>query len=143
PPHRRGGPPARRPAPTCRCRVVLEPLEQEKRAMKTTRRRKRQPVPEEVAPPAPTTIFSSDLLTPEEERELLADFWENKSELVRVLKRTFNRLRQHAPPQEPWPMAQFIRDHCGDEARAVVAVRRLHDRYGHLKHRLASANLPL
>ncbi len=111
--------------------------------MKTTRRRKRQPVPEEVAAPAPPTIFSSDLLTPEEERELLADFWENKSELVRVLIRHFPRLRQHRPPLEPWPMAQFIRAHCGNDARAVAAVRRLHDRYIHLKHRLASANIRL
>src|SRR6266513_1360302 len=103
-----------------------------------TRRRKRQPVTEETSTATPTTIFSSDLLTPEEERELLADFWENKSELVRVLIRHFSRLRQHRPPLEPWPMAQFIRDHCNDEARAVAAVRRLHDRYIHLKHRLAS-----
>ena len=63
--------------------------------MKTTRRRQRQPVPEEKSAAAPITIFSSDLLTPEEERELLADFWENKSELVRVLIRHFPRLRQH------------------------------------------------
>ena len=40
-------------------------------------------------------------------------------------------------------MAQFIRDHCDNEARGVVAVRRLHDRYIHLKHRLASANIRL
>src|SRR5437588_13081661 len=112
-------------------------------AMKT-RRRKRQPATEEQSAVTPTTIFSSDLLTPEEERELLADFWETKSELVRVLIRHFPRLRQHRPPQnEPWPMAQFIREHCGDDARYVLAVRRLHDRYVHLKHRLASANIRL
>jgi RNA polymerase primary sigma factor len=109
-----------------------------------TRRRKRQTRTEETKPVAPpTTIFSSDLLTPEEERELLADFWEIKSELVRVLIRNFSRLRQHRPALEPWPMAQFIRDHCDNEARKVVAVRRLHDRYIHLKHRLASANIRL
>src|SRR5579864_87521 len=101
-----------------------------------TRRRKRQPVPEEQSVSTPTTIFSSDLLTPEEERELLADFWETKSELVRVLVRNFPRLRQHRPALEPWPMAQFIRDHCDGGAREVTAVRRLHDRYIHLKHRL-------
>ena len=72
---------------------------------------------EETTPVAPTTIFSSDLLTPEEERELLADFWERKSELVRVLIRHFSRLRQHRPALEPWPMAQFIRDHCDNDAR--------------------------
>src|SRR3954465_5329255 len=105
-----------------------------------TRRRKRQPVPEETATVTPTTIFSSDLLTPEEERSLLASFWECKSELVRVLIRSFPRLRQHRPPREPWPMAQFIREHCNDEARTVPPLRRLHDRYVHLKHRLASAN---
>ena len=67
-----------------------------------------------------TTIFSSDLLTPEEERELLAGFWECKSELVKVLIRHFPRLRQHRPPMEPWPMAQFIRDYCNDTAREVL-----------------------
>jgi RNA polymerase primary sigma factor len=111
-------------------------------AMKT-RRRKRLPATEDTSAVTPTTIFSSDLLTPEEERELLADFWENKSELVRVLIRHFPRLRQNRPALEPWPMAQFIRDQCTDEARVVAAIRRLHDRYIHLKHRLASANIRL
>src|SRR5947209_15263711 len=97
-------------------------------AMKT-RRRKRQPATEEQSAVTPTTIFSSDLLTPEEERELLADFWETKSELVRVLIRHFPRLRQHKPSLEPWPMAQFIREQCAEDARAVAAIRRLHDRY--------------
>jgi len=41
---------------------------------------------------ATTTIFSSDLLTPEEERELLAIFWEHKTELVKVLIRHFPRM---------------------------------------------------
>src|SRR5882724_2753480 len=112
-------------------------------AMKT-RRRKRQPATEEqTSAVTPTTIFSSDLLTPEEERELLADFWETKSELVRVLVRHFPRLRVLKPALEPWPMAQFIRDNCGDDARVNSSVRRLHDRYVHLKHRLASANIRL
>src|SRR5947209_12639917 len=110
------------------------------------RRHKRQPaqggtiVLEETSLP---TIFSSDLLTPEEERELLASFWDCKTDLVRNLIRHFPRLRQHKPPPEPWPMAQFIRDQCDDEARGAVAVRRLHDRYVHYKHRLASANIRL
>jgi RNA polymerase primary sigma factor len=108
-----------------------------------TRRRKRQPVAVETPVAVPTTIFSSDLLTPEEERELLADFWETKSELVRGLIRHFPRLRQFRPSLEPWPMAQFIRDHCDDGVRVVSSVRRLHDRYIHLKHRLASANIRL
>jgi RNA polymerase primary sigma factor len=108
-----------------------------------TRRRKRQPETEETPGMAPTTIFSSDLLTPEEERELLADFWETKCELVRILIRTWTRLRQHRPALEPWPMAQFIREHCTEDARQVAALRRLHDRYVHLKHRLASANIRL
>ena len=85
-----------------------------------TRRRKRQPETEETTGMAPATIFSSDLLTPEEERELLADFWETKCELVRVLVRTWSRLRQHRPALEPWPMAQFIREHCCDDARQVA-----------------------
>src|SRR6266481_5706539 len=99
-----------------------------------TKRRKREAVVEEAAAapaPTPTTIFSSDLLTPEEERELLAQFWETKCELVRLLIRHFPRLRAHRPPLEPWPMAQFIRDHCDAEARSVAAVRRVHDRYIH------------
>jgi RNA polymerase primary sigma factor len=88
-------------------------------------------------------IFSSDLLTPEEERELLAGFWDCKMELVKALIRSFPRLRAHRPPLEPWPMAQFIRDHCDDEARQVAGVRRLHNRYITYKHRLASANIRL
>src|SRR5438874_7490907 len=110
--------------------------------MKTKRRKQTSESDDGTASPS-TTIFSSDLLTPDEERGLLASFWENKSELVRVLIRSFPRLRQHRPPLEPWPMAQFIREHCGDEARSVPAIRRLHDRYVHLKHRLASANIRL
>src|SRR5947209_19670172 len=84
--------------------------------MMKPRRRKRVTTPvEEVALDPTTTIFSSDLLTPEEERELLAGFWECKSELVRILIRHFPRLRAHRPPLEPWPMAQFIRDYCDNE----------------------------
>src|SRR5271166_4522180 len=114
--------------------------------MKTQRRKRPPEAPEAATATAvapTTTIFSSDLLTPEEERELLAGFWECKSELVRVLIRHFPRLRQHRPPLEPWPMAQFIRDYTTDETREVMAVRRLHDRYVHFKHRLASANIRL
>ncbi len=92
---------------------------------------------------APQTTFSSDLLTPEEERELLTNFWDCKTELVRVLIRHFPNLRQHRPPLEPWPMAQFIRDHCIDDTLVVPNVRRLHERYVHYKHRLASANIRL
>lgn len=109
-----------------------------------TARRKRQIPSAKVAEP-PQTAFSSDLLTPEEERELLTSFWDCKSELVRVLIRHFPDLRASKPPLEPWPMAQFIRDNCTEKAstREVVNVRRLHDRYVHFKHRLASANIRL
>ena len=66
------------------------------------------------------------MLTPEEERDLLTSFWDCKSELVRVLLRHFpNELRACRPPLEPWPMAQFIREHCTDERSEVIAVRRL------------------
>ncbi len=58
------------------------------------------------------TTFSSDLLTPEEERELLSSFWDCKSELVRILLRQYPHLRANRPPFEPWPMAQFIREFC-------------------------------
>lgn len=96
------------------------------------------------APDLQLTTFSSDLLTPEEERELLTNFWDVKSELVRVLIRHFPKLRAHRPPLEPWPMAQFIREHCEESSnRQIPAVRRLHDRYIHYKHRLASANIRL
>jgi RNA polymerase primary sigma factor len=105
--------------------------------------RKRRPVPSAMIAPVPPTTFSSDLLTPEEERNLLTDFWDCKTELVKNLIRSFPRLRQHKPPLEPWPMAQFIRDYCTSDARRVLLVRRLHDRYIHYKHRLASANIRL
>jgi RNA polymerase primary sigma factor len=111
-------------------------------AMKT-QRRKRPAAPDDSVGFSTPTIFSSDLLTPEEERELLNQFWDFKNELVRVLIRHFPRLRAHRPPLEPWPMAQFIRDHCDAAARRVPAVRRVHDRYVHCKHRLASANIRL
>jgi RNA polymerase primary sigma factor len=109
-----------------------------------TARRKRQ-VPSAKVADAPLTAFSSDLLTPEEERELLTSFWECKCELVRVLVRHFTDLRASKPPLEPWPMAQFIRENCTDneQSREVMAVRRLYDRYVHYKHRLASANIRL
>src|SRR3954454_22147678 len=89
-------------------------------AMKATKVKKRRKRRVAVAAPAekvsatPALIFSSDLLTPEEERELLTGFWECKLELVKTLLRTFNRLRAHRPAMEPWPMAQFIRDYCDD-----------------------------
>src|SRR5437660_4595945 len=119
--------------------------------MKTTRRKlrsARRPSPvavveEPISFDTTTTIFSSDLLTPEEERELLTTFWDCKTELVRVLIRHFPRYRAHRPPLEPWPMAQFIRDYCDTSARRVAAIRRVHDRYIHCKHRLASANIRL
>jgi len=109
-----------------------------------TARRKRSGQSAKVAESNLTT-FSSDLLTPEEERELLTSFWDCKSELVRVLVRHFpDELRACRPPLEPWPMAQFIREQCEDSGqRLVPAVRRLHDRYIHYKHRLASANIRL
>ena len=109
--------------------------------MKTARRTRLAP-PAAVQEPFQTT-FSSDLLTPEEERELLAAFWDCKTDLVRVLVRHFPEFRDNKPPLEPWPMAQFIRDNANDTTREVLAVRRLHDRYVHYKHRLASANIRL
>ncbi len=94
------------------------------------------------AEPTPGMVFSSDLLTPEEERDLLAGFWECKQELVRKLIK-IPRLRSHRPPFEPWPMAQFIRDHAEVEATKGKDVRVLHERYVAYKHRLASANIRL
>lgn len=111
--------------------------------MKTQRRKRREVTEESFSIDTTTTIFSSDLLTPEEERELLASFWETKTELVKVLVRHFPRLRANKPAMEPWPMAQFIRDYCENETRQVSAVRKIHDKYIHCKHRLASANIRL
>jgi RNA polymerase primary sigma factor len=109
-----------------------------------TRRRKRTPVVAELETIDPTTtIFSSDLLTPEEERELLTRFWDCKQELVRLIRRTDNAARQHNPGGEPWPMAQFIREFCTEKVRKHQQIRRLHDHYIHYKHRLASANIRL
>src|SRR5687767_4448014 len=93
-------------------------------AMKTQRRKRPAKAPEStIVIDTSTTIFSSDLLTPEEERELLAIFWECKSELVKALIRFFPKLRSHRPPLEPWPMAQFIRDYCDADTRINIHVR--------------------
>ena len=113
--------------------------------MKAPPRKKRTSVLAETAPDAPAFVtFSSDLLTPEEERELLASFWDCKTELVRTLLRQFPALRPNRPPFEPWPMAQFIREFCTeDSCHESPSIRRLHDKYVHFKHRLASANIRL
>ena len=50
--------------------------------MKTAQKKSQAPSIEPAADAAHLTTFSSDLLTPEEERELLATFWDCKSELV-------------------------------------------------------------
>src|SRR5262249_23768577 len=107
-----------------------------------TQRKKRQPAQGSTASTVPA-IFSSDLLTPEAERELLATCGGARGELVRVLIGEFPRLRAHRPPMEPWPMAQFIREFCDEEARHQQTIRRIYDRYIHCKHRLASANIRL
>jgi len=112
--------------------------------MKSTKK-KRSADATDIASDAPAlTTFSSDLLTPEEERELLSSFWDCKNELVRTLMRHFPHLRASRPPFEPWPMAQFIREFCTeDSCDDHPAIRRLHDKYVHFKHRLASANIRL
>src|SRR5882724_7393667 len=108
------------------------------------RRHKRLPAQEETVSLAPTTIFSSDLLTPEEERELLSGFWDCKTELVRLLIRSYPELRANRPPLEPWPMAQFIREFCEEKQLLdLPTTARLYDRYVRFKHRLASANIRL
>ena len=96
--------------------------------MKTARRKKTSPTT--VLDEPSMTTFSSDLLTPEEERELLTSFWDCKSELVRILLRQYPHLRANRPPFEPWPMAQFIREYCTDESCAdAPATRRIRDKY--------------
>jgi RNA polymerase primary sigma factor len=115
-------------------------LSKGKHGMKTKPAKRPKKAPEDAIQIDTTqTIFSSDLLTPEEERSLLATFWECKSELVRNLVRYFPKLRSQKPIHEPWPMAQFIRDYCDSEARNHKGIRHVHDRYIHCKHRLASA----
>ena len=112
--------------------------------MKSVRKKRAAVVAEPVSDTPALTTFSSDLLTPEEERELLAAFWDCKSELVRILLRQYPHLRANRPPFEPWPMAQFIREFCTDgSCRESPSIRRLHDKYVHFKHRLASANIRL
>ncbi len=111
--------------------------------MKTARKTRPNPTSEVPEHPVLTT-FSSDLLTPEEERELLASFWDVKSELVRTLLRHYHNLKSEKPAQEPWPMAQFIRERCDERACAEFPqIYRLHEKYVHYKHRLASANIRL
>jgi RNA polymerase primary sigma factor len=112
--------------------------------MKSARKKRSSVVSEPTTETPALTTFSSDLLTPEEERELLAAFWDCKSELVRLLLRQYPLLRANRPPFEPWPMAQFIREFCTDEVtRETPSIRRIHDKYVHFKHRLASANIRL
>ncbi|MER3416645.1 MAG: RNA polymerase subunit sigma [Gemmataceae bacterium] len=107
------------------------------------KRRKRRTLTRKKVPGTPTMIYSSDLLTPDEERRLLAEFWDCKRDLVKALIQQFPKLRCYRPPMEPWPMAQFIREHCTEETRKVQKIRKLHDRYVTYKHRLASANIRL
>ena len=52
--------------------------------MKSARKKRSSVVLEPTMETPALTTFSSDLLTPEEERELLTSFWDCKSELVRV-----------------------------------------------------------
>ena len=80
--------------------------------MKTARKKRSSVLVEPTSDTPALTTFSSDLLTPEEERELLSSFWDCKNELVRVMMRHSVHLRASKPPMEPWPMAQFIRDYC-------------------------------
>ncbi len=90
------------------------------------------------------TTFSSDLLSPEDERDLLTKFWDCKSDLVRSITRHYPHLRSQRPALEPWPMAQFIRDYCDQNAiEAAPAINRQHDKYVYYKHRLANANIRL
>jgi RNA polymerase primary sigma factor len=112
--------------------------------MKSARKKRSSVVSEPTTDTPALTTFSSDLLTPEEERELLAAFWDCKSELVRLLLRQYPLLRANRPPFEPWPMAQFIREFCTEDTiRETPSIRRIHDKYVHFKHRLASANIRL
>jgi RNA polymerase primary sigma factor len=112
--------------------------------MKAARKKRSSVLSDAMTDTPALTTFSSDLLTPEEERELLSSFWDCKSELVRILLRHYPHLRPNRPPFEPWPMAQFIREYCTDEScRESPSIRRLHDKYVHFKHRLASANIRL
>ena len=62
--------------------------------MKSARKKRSSVVTDATTDTPALTTFSSDLLTPEEERELLAGFWDCKSELVRVLIRHYPLLRR-------------------------------------------------
>jgi len=105
--------------------------------------KRRKELNDAAVPSAPNLMFSTDVLSLQDERKLLQGFWECKTELVRTLIRHFPQLRSHRPPLEPWPMAQFIREHYSAKTRRVAAIRRLNDRYLMFKHRLALANVRL
>ena len=105
--------------------------------------KRRKELNDAAVPSAPNLMFSTDVLSLQDERKLLQGFWECKTELVRTLIRHFPQLRSHRPALEPWPMAQFIREHYSAKTRGVAAIRRLNDRYLMFKHRLALANVRL
>src|SRR5262245_41111904 len=105
--------------------------------------KRRKELNDAAVPSAPNLMFSTDVLSLQDERKLLQGFWECKTELVRTLIRHFPQLRSHRPPLEPCPMAQFIREHYSAKTRRVAAIRRLNDRYLMFKHRLALANVRL
>src|SRR5262245_3784239 len=139
----RAGRPAAIRAPLRRHTGLIDPF-RGRVAMKSARKKRASVVGESTTDTPALTTFSSDLLTPEEERELLSSFWDCKSELVRILLRQYPNLRANRPPFEPWPMAQFIREFCTeDSCHESPVIRRLHDKYVHFKHRLASANIRL
>lgn len=77
------------------------------------------------------------------ERELLGNFLDCKFELVRLLLRSNPALRASRPPLEPWPMAQFIREFCIEDARAAhPELRDLHEKYLDQKRQLAELVAP-
>ena len=103
-------------------------------------RRKRSAQSAKVAETSQTT-FSSDLLTPEEERELLTSFWDCKSELVRVLLRHFPA-ELRAVNEALWRIEDDIRlcERAGDFGPRFVelarSVYRTNDRRSELKRRI-------
>jgi RNA polymerase primary sigma factor len=113
------------------------------RAMKFTQRKRSNEPNGPAVPSTANATFSTEVLSHQQGRKLLEDFWECKTELVHASIRHFPWLEPQRPPMEAWPMAQFIKQFCEPEVRKVTAILRLHERYAAFKHLLASAHMRL
>ena len=87
--------------------------------------------------------LSSRVLSTDEERKLLKQFWKTKKALA---KRVSELLKEKASPEErknPLAIARFIAERLHRKKRWDRQSKTLIREYTHLKHRLASANIRL